>query len=199
MTEWLDAARYDEIELAGKLSVLTPPARTLFVCACAERLMPAYRWFCLVTGSDDHGLVREALNVAWASAAGEAVAELDSLRKRIIDLAPHSDDLQISLGHAVAQNAVACVCYALEVCQTGDVQASVWAARQLYDAADSVVQQGSAAQTYIADIDREEPVRMMLQGIAAALGDVGSSNVADLRAKAADDGEKFLTFLTGEA
>jgi hypothetical protein len=102
-------------------------------------------------------------------------------------------------GVAVAQNAVAGVCYAIEVCLTGDVQASVWAARQLYEAGDTVVQQGAAAQTYVTDINREQPVRMMLEGIVAALGDVSNREAADLRVKAEEDGERFLAILTGRA
>lgn len=197
MNQRLDDPRYDEDELANELSVLTSPARALFACACAECLMAAYRWFCLAAGSGDYSVVRGALDVAWSAADGEA-AELDSLRKRIIAVVPHTDNPQISLGFAVAQNAIACVCYAMDVCLTGDVQASVWAARQLYDAADSLVQQGSATQTYIADIEREPPVRMMLRSIVEALGDVSASDVADLRAKAEEAGEKFLAFLTGQ-
>ena len=99
-------------------------------------------------------------------------------------------------GAAVAENAVAAVCYAMEVCLTGDVQASVWAARQLYEAADSVVQQGAAAQTYVADIDREQPVRMLLEGIEAALGGADSPDAGDLRVKAEEDGRRFLALLT---
>jgi hypothetical protein len=117
------------------------------------------------------------------------------MRKRVMGAAPNSEDLRKSPGVAVAQNAVASVCYAIEVRLTGDVQASVWAARQLYEAADAVVQQGAAAQTYVTDIDQEQPVRMMLEGIAAALRDASSPDAADMRSKAQEDGEKFLAIL----
>jgi hypothetical protein len=102
-------------------------------------------------------------------------------------------------GAAVAQNAVAGVCYAVEVRLTSDVRAAVWAAQQLYDAADAVVQQGAAAQTYVVDIDQEQPVRVMLEGIAVALSDASSPDAADLRIDAEEDGEKFLAILTGRA
>ena len=62
-----------------------------------------------------------------------------------------------------------------------------------------MVQQGAAAQTYVADIDREQPVRMMLDGIAAALSDASSLDAADLRVKAEEDGQKFLAILTDPA
>jgi hypothetical protein len=68
----------------------------------------------------------------------------------------------------------------------------------LYEAADTVVQQGAAAQTYVTDIVCEQPVRLMLEGIAAALNDVRSLSAADLRARADKDGEEFLAILTGQ-
>jgi uncharacterized protein YjaG (DUF416 family) len=190
--------KYDEDELAKILLMVPPRARASFSCACAERLMPVYQWFCLVTGSGNYPLVREALNIAWTASAPEQTAELGLMRKRVMGTAPDSEDPRMFPGVAVAQNAVAGVCYALEVCLTGDVQASVWAARQLYEAADAVVQQSAAAQTYVTDLDREQPVRMMLEGIAAALRDASSADAADLRVKAEEDGREFLAILTGQ-
>lgn len=109
------------------------------------------------------------------------------------------EDGDLALGSAVAQNTVASVAYALGVRQTGEVQKAVWAARQLYDAADSVVQQGSAVQTYVKDIDQEPPVRLMLGGIHAALDVADSASSADLLISARHDGDAFLSFLTGKA
>jgi hypothetical protein len=96
--------------------------------------------------------------LAWTVDAPGQPAELGSLRKRVMDAAPDAGDPGPFPGAAVAQNAVAAVRYALEACLTGEVQPSVWAARQLYEAADAVVQQGAAVQTYVKDIDREQPV-----------------------------------------
>jgi hypothetical protein len=85
----------------------------------------------------------------------------------------------------------------MEVRLTGDVQASVWAARQLYEAADAMVQQGAATHSYISNIDRELPVRVMVEGIAAALHHASSLDTAGVRVKAEEDGEKFLAMLNG--
>lgn len=189
---------YDEHRLAKELLKLPPSVRTSFACACAERLMSAYQWFCLTTGFDNYDLLREALNAAWNANAIERAAELRIMRKKVAD-APHPEEpAHMFPGAAVAQNAVAAVCYAMDVSLTGDVQASVWVARQLYEAADTVVQQGAAAQTYVTDIVCEQPVRLMLEGIAAALNDVRSLSAADLRARADKDGEEFLAILTGQ-
>jgi hypothetical protein len=66
-------------------------------------------------------------------------------------------------------------------------------------AADAVVQQGAAVQTYVEDIDREQPVAMMLAGIAAALDEVSGPGAADLRTRAEMGGAGFLALLTGQA
>jgi hypothetical protein len=186
---------YDETEIARHLVALPPVARALFACACAERLMAAFRWFCDMTGSASFKVVREALDAAWSpqGAAGAAGAS------ELTALVPGDDDGELSLGSAVAQNAVGCVAYALEVRQTGAVQTAVWAARQLYEAADVVVQQGSAVQTYVEDIDQEPPVQLVVRGIYEALDTAGSVALADLLVRAREDGDAFLGFVNGSA
>ena len=121
------------------------------------------------------------------------------MRKRVMDAAPDAGEPELFPGAAVAQNAVAAVCYALEACLTGELQPAVWVARQLYEAADAVVQQGAAVQTYVEGIDREQPVVMMLAGIAAALDEVSGPGAADVRSTAEMDGEGFLAIVSGRA
>lgn len=193
MSQEIASREYDETEIAGRLAALPPAARALFATACAERLMAAFRWFCDRAGSAGYKLVRAALDAAWSlHDAGGAAGELD-----IAALAPGDEEGDLAVGSAVAQNAVACVAYAVGVRQTGDVQQAVWAARQLYEAADSVVQQGSAIQTYVEDIDNEPPVRLMVRGIYAALDTVGSASREELLVSARHDGEALLGFMTG--
>jgi hypothetical protein len=189
---------YNENRLAKELSELPPGVRASFACACAERLMPTYQWFCLTTGSGSYDLLREALNDAWTANATGQASELRIIRKKVVD-APHPEESpRMFPGAAVAQNAVAAARYAMDVSLTGDVQASVWVARQLYEAADTVVQQSAATQTYITNIECEQLVRMTLEGIAAAFDDARRLSVAELRARAGKDGEEFLAILTGQ-
>lgn len=192
MTDRLAPPEYDESEIATRVAALPSAARALFACACAERLMAAFRWFCDVTGSAGFKMVRETLDAAWSGDAGRAGSVGE-----IITLVPGDEEGELSLGSAVAQNAVACVAYALEVRQAGAVQTAVWAARQLYEAADAVVQQGAAVQTYVEDIDQEPPVRLLVRGIYAALDAAGSASAPVLLAGAREDGEAFLGFMTG--
>lgn len=124
MIEGRASGFYDETEIAGRLAALPPAARTLFACACAERLMSAFRWFCERVGSPSYDFVREALNGAWSP--GDPVRATGE--REVAELVPDDDDGDLALGSAVAQNAVACVAYALGVRQTGEVQKAVWAA-----------------------------------------------------------------------
>jgi hypothetical protein len=193
--EFRAVSEYNETEIAGDLAAIAPEARQLFACACAERLMPAFRWFCDRKGSTDFGVVREALDAAWSSAGTSWSAGASE----VAALVPDVEEGGMALASAVAQNAVACVAYALEASQAGDVQNAVWAARQLYEAADAVVQQGSAVNTYVEDIAREPPLQLVVQGIYAALDAAATLSSADLRASARQDGEAFLGFVDGSA
>jgi hypothetical protein len=42
MTEQLAMPNYDEDEIAGHIAALPSPARALFACACAERLIAGH-------------------------------------------------------------------------------------------------------------------------------------------------------------
>jgi hypothetical protein len=193
MSERPVARAYDEDEIAARLSATPVTARALFVCACAERLMATYHWFCDVSGSGSYRTVREALDSAWT------VDDVKPKGERDISALVTEDEDDPALGSAVAQNAVACVAYAVGVRENGDVQKAVWAARQLYEAADSVVQQGGAVQTYVEGIQGELPVRLMVDGIYAALSSVESSSQSDLIANARRDGDAFLNLIIGKS
>lgn len=62
-----------------------------------------------------------------------------------------------------------------------------------------MAQQGAAVQAYVGEIDREQPVVMMLAGIAAALDEVSGPGAADQRSTAELDGEGFLAIVSGRA
>ena len=177
----------------GALRRCRPSARALFACACAERLMAVFRWFCDMTGSTSFKAVRETLNAAWsADQSGSAAGQ-----RELAELMPDDEEGELALGSAVAQNAVACVAYAVQVRRTGAADPAVWAGRQLYEAADAVVQQGAAVQSYIVNIDQEPPVQLMVRGIHLVLDSVITMSPASLLAEAQADGEAFLGFVSG--
>lgn len=195
MNEGSTAFNYDETEIARRLAALPSLARTLFVCACAERLMPTYSWFCDLTGSANFESLREVLNAAWH----DDIPDPSGKATQVIALMPRDEERGEFLVSAVAQNAVACVAYAIQAHQGDEKQASVWAARQLYNSADTVVQQGSAVHQYIENVDLEAPVQLMLRGIYAALNEVVRASREDLFADAQEDGMAFLSYVNGNS
>ncbi|MGO9559529.1 MAG: DUF416 family protein [Acidimicrobiales bacterium] len=174
--------------------------RVLFACASAERLMPVYRWYCNEVRRADFEVVRQAFDAVWSAATSgspSSVGNIINLCESVEALVPDADDELLTPRVSVAQNAVACVAYALRTCESNDPRPSVWCARQLYEAADSVVQESASSHSYIGDIEREPAVRLMVQGIEATLDDVDAIDAARLRAKAAADGQKFLIYAGG--
>jgi len=190
--------KYDEKKLMKVLTELSVNSRLIFACACAERLMLTLDWYWNKVGANHFGVVRSALDSGWASTQSQesSTEKLDSLVEQVKTLVPNDDDEALFPGLAVAQNAVASVAYALGTWLQDDSQQAVWAARQLYDAADVIVQQGAAVQTYIERVDEEEPVQMLLRGMCSDLRDLQSGDESQIPDRAKADGRAFLAYLT---
>jgi hypothetical protein len=96
------------------------------------------------TGVDDGGLVRRALDRAWAVAAGGGGDAVDpdgpALVEACVALIPDAEAPWSLPAHA--ENAVAAVAYALEAAIGGDVEAAAWAASTCMDAVDAVLLPG---------------------------------------------------------
>jgi hypothetical protein len=96
------------------------------------------------------------------------------------------------------QNAIAAVAYALRAIGSHDAQDVIWAARQLYEAADYIVQRGAPNQTYIEDLKQEAPIQLVLRGLTSALGDLDTASLTQLQTRARADGETLLSLYKGE-
>jgi len=190
--------QYDESKLMELLSELSARSRLTFACACAERLMPTLSWFWDKVDTGEFLVVRAALDAAWAGARSQEdpTEKLASLAEQVEKLVPNDDDEDPFPGSAVAQNAVASVAYALRTWVRDDPQQVVWCARQLYDAADVIVQQRAPVQTYIEQVDEEEPVQMLLRGMRSDLQDLRSGDESQILDRSKSDGQIFLTYLT---
>ena len=127
--------KFDEMLLMLRLEPLDRAAKTAFAASCAQRLMPLSDRYALQEGA----LRLERLNVivsaAWAAASG---FEIDARRlwEEAESMVSDEDDEGWTAGRAYAGNAAAAAAYALRTWFTNDPQEAVWAARQLYDAAD---------------------------------------------------------------
>lgn len=182
---------YDETVLKERVAQLPGSDRTLLAAACAERLMPLYGWI----ASAEAAKVRAALDLAWSSSVSAEQAEL--AQQEVAELVPDEDDEDAPVDVALVQNAIAAVAYALRAVGSHDAQDVVWAARQLHEAADYIVQREAPNQTYIEGLE-EAPIQLVLRGLGSALEDLESASPAQLRTRAQADGDALLALFKAE-
>jgi len=169
------SATYDESQIGGTLDELVVTRRVIFAASCAEWLYPSYEEFVRSSGLGDVAALRVSIDTAWALAGGEAVApdEVERQRTTAESLVPSDGDENWSPLSPLAQNAAASTAYAIRAWLTGDSQEAVWAARQLYEAGDYMVQLGAATQSYAQSTDLDLPASLAVSGIARALEHAG--------------------------
>lgn len=187
---------YDERRIKDELASWTRTRRVAFSCAVAERLMATYEWFTTVADQGDESALRSALDLAWSVAASEpaSLSDIKSARETAESLVPDDQDDNWMILSPLAQNAAASVAYALRASLVDDPQEAVWAARQLHEAADYLVQLVAPEQTYESDFS-SSPMSIALGGIETALASAASTPVSELRTKSADDGWKLRCLL----
>ena len=193
-----ESTGYDEARIRARLTSVPPELRVAFACAVAERLMPTADWLSLSINRGGPAELRTALDLAWSVAGGStpAESEVEEARELAESLVPDDEDDDWTELSPLVQNSAAAVAYAVRTCAAGDPQEATWAARQLYEAADYLVQLVEPEQTYRPIEDGVgEPVEMAVRGIHAALDRLGSVGVDQLRAEAAADGVAFVRLL----
>lgn len=150
---------YDEGGIARLAGALDRSARTVFAAACAERLWPLVeRYASVVSLSEgDRQVLRDALDTAWRAAGGAGgEGELKDAGEGTENLVPYEDDDWV-LESGYAQNGIAAIAYAIRSWLSDDPQEAVWAARQVYEAADYGAQQRQtfAVRAYSAEVEAE--------------------------------------------
>lgn len=196
------ALRYDEPALLGALSNLVPAARSVFAAACAERLIPVYRWFHDRTGRGDPDLLGDALERLWSQLEGSVSVDLKSQIEVAEGLVPFEDDSWVD-ECAYAQNTAAAAAYALRSYLSGDAQDAAWSARQVYEALDlwvatrdNVDFNAPGGERFIA----EDPLvqaelarqRRCVESLADVSGDELRRLVSGIRREAASDGHAIF-------
>lgn len=191
---------YDEQQIRDQLDGLSAVHRIAFAAACAEWLYPCYEEFARLTGQGDPAALRGVIDAAWSLAQSDTLprSDVEHLRTVAESLVPNDDDENWSTLSPLAQNAAASAAYAVRTWLLEDPQQAVWAARQVFEAGDYLVQIGAPAQSYVATSDPDEPVALAISGIALALAHSGSSSTTNLREEAATGGVR-LRRLLGDA
>jgi Protein of unknown function (DUF416) len=124
---------FDERRLREELAVIDASRLVVFACACAQHLMPLYGRYALAAHADADGLAR-ALAKIWETPIG-TVSGVDLEIELATSLIPSEDkDWIFEVGYA--QAAAAAVAYAGRTLRASDPHDAIWAARQVYEAAD---------------------------------------------------------------
>lgn len=165
---------YDEGVLLRRVSGLDRSSKAAFAAACAERMWPLVERYASAAGipSEKVKSLRTALDAVWRCVSGEAqdVANVQVLAESMI---PEEDD-QWVFESGYGQNAIAAVAYAARTWLTDQPHEAVWAARQLYEAAEYAAQsQVVGAATFSPEVEdsmRQAPVvRAALSALNADL------------------------------
>lgn len=174
-----------EDRLRESLKAINVEQRVSFSAACAQQLFPLYELFVSSTGQGDLTTLGQSLDIAWSLDESSAVArrDVEEAQRSAESLVPHDDDDDWTLLRPLAQNAAASVAYALRTWLHDDPQEAVWSARQLYEAADYLVQRGGTFHTYFDGTDVEASIGLAIDGIDAALNGATSIPRLDLRAE----------------
>ncbi|WP_437480029.1 DUF416 family protein [Sorangium sp. So ce1014] len=134
--------RFDEANLISNLERLPVPFRVAFAAACAERQMPAYRFFITQTERNPTNPMEIALEMVWADPnATNCATGLERQIEAIMNLIPQEDSIEGPWTQEAtnAQNAGMAVAYALRAKLAGEAQEAAWAARVAYEALDNFI------------------------------------------------------------
>jgi hypothetical protein len=178
------------VRWVGRLGQLSPQ-RVLSVCG---RWSSAMRWSyrCQRRVS---GFLRRSLDAVWGVVSGET-CDLTHAREVVEEMVPYEDDdWAVEAGYA--QNAIAAIAYAARSWLTDDPQEAVWAARQVYEAADYGAQRhlrgekvySVALEERLANTD---VVKAAVRGISDDLLAAESDSVAVLRQRAQSISADFV-------
>lgn len=187
---------YDEDAIRSRLAGLPRAAKTAFAAACAQRLLPAFDRYAAAVGLDSPDVLSIVVTATWnAIQTGEG--DLHTLQEQAEALVPHDDgDWFHEMGFG--QNGAAAVAYAVRTWLTDDPQEAVWAARQVYEAADYASLAAAPGLDLnapdAADTLRSSPmVQAALAGIEADLLEVErSSDWESLRVRATVEGRQWV-------
>jgi len=173
---------YNEEHLLVQIEELSQVQKTTFAAACAERLQPLYARFISEKGEPPVSLAG-ILDKIWASIAGD-INDIASEALKAESLVPDEDD-SWELVTGYAQNAAAATAYAGRTWIENGAQEAVWAARQVYEAADLASQHSTEDSSMDANLS-SRIVQLALAGIQDDLASVTSQSMpwAEVRERA---------------
>jgi uncharacterized protein YjaG (DUF416 family) len=140
-----------------RLAALPAWQQAAFAASCAERMYPAYAAFRSASRTDDGGLIRRALDLAWESAATGSISDSDpaALFERCVALIPDQEADFTIPDHA--EDAISAAAYALQAAAGLSDEAAGSAASVGTDALDSfLLDSGAVPWTATTRADRAQ-------------------------------------------
>ncbi|TDW31098.1 uncharacterized protein DUF416 [Cryobacterium psychrophilum] len=127
---------YDERVLMARLEPLDRRKRTAFAASCAQRLSPLFERYAQAAGVPAAAdRLASILAAAW-DLTSQPAGEVMAMEADATSMVPDEDEDGWVPESAYGQNGAAAVSYALSTWRTDDPQNAVWAALQVYEAAD---------------------------------------------------------------
>jgi hypothetical protein len=128
---------FDENALVSELGTLPSRGRIAFAAAAATRQLGSYERLARGLGAESVQRPREIAVQLWADLHAAAVdrAAWSVRLDEVMALLPEESDDWV-IGHALADDALSSLAYAIRCLLTPEPQEAAWAARRAYEAAD---------------------------------------------------------------
>ena len=128
---------FDENALIGELGALSSRARIAFAAAAATRQLGNYERLARESESGNEQRPREIVAQMWTDLRAEVIdrAAWSERLDEVMSLLPEENDDWV-IDHALADDALSSLAYAIRCLVTTEPQEAAWAARRAYEAAD---------------------------------------------------------------
>lgn len=128
---------FDENALTGELGVLSSRARIAFAAAAATRQLVNFERLARESDAGSAQRPREITVQLWTDLQAAAIdrAAWSARLDEVMNLLPEESDDWV-IGHALADDALSSLAYAIRCLLTPEPQEAAWAARRAYEAAD---------------------------------------------------------------
>jgi hypothetical protein len=128
---------YDEAQLLDVLQAMSPDARLACAAAAATRLVPACERFAVLHATAARGRARQIAAALWMCIDGTDPNPPNwrAVLNEVMGMIP-GEDVEGGMVALLAEDALACMAYALRCLLTDDLQQAAWALGREYDATD---------------------------------------------------------------
>jgi hypothetical protein len=128
---------YDEAQLLDVLKAMPPDSRLACAAAAATRLVPACERFAALHATPRRGRARQIAAAMWMCIDGgdPSPPNWRAVLNEVMGMIP-GEDVEGGMVTLLAEDALACMAYALRSLLTDDPQQAAWALGREYDATD---------------------------------------------------------------